>query len=78
MLSYDAIRNVFQKLKDQYDNDVTPVRIGIPLIGAGLARGDWNKIEEIIDSIGFRNLTCVVWNDFEAEKVNRLAECKGA
>lgn len=73
MLSYEAVRKVFQKIKEDYDSrpEIIP-RIGIPLIGAGLARGDWNKIEEIIDSIGFRDLTCVMWNGFEAEKVNRL------
>ena len=73
MLSYEAVRKVFQKIKEDYDShpEIIP-RIGIPLIGAGLARGDWNKIEEIIDSFGFRDLTCVMWNGFEAEKVNRL------
>lgn len=79
MLSYDAIRTVMQSIKDKCDSDPDEVpRIGIPLIGAGLARGDWDKIEAIIDSIGFRDLTCVIWNEFEALKVNRLEQCEGA
>lgn len=66
MLSYDAIGSVFNDLKDEYGLNA---KIGIPLIGAGLARGDWNYIEEIIDEIGFTNLTCVVFNLDEAKRV---------
>lgn len=38
MLSYDAVRNVMQRIKEDFDkgDDYIP-RIGIPLIGAGLA-----------------------------------------
>lgn len=42
---YKAIRSVFNKLKKEF----TGKRIGYPLIGAGLAGGDWNIIEEIIN-----------------------------
>ncbi len=42
---YDAIRRVFQKVK----NDYTGKRIGYPAIGAGLAGGDWDIIASIID-----------------------------
>lgn len=41
---YDAIRNVFQKVKEKFSG----LRIGYPAIGAGLAGGDWNIISEII------------------------------
>jgi O-acetyl-ADP-ribose deacetylase (regulator of RNase III) len=41
---YDAIRNVFKELKSEY----TGKRFGFPLIGAGLAGGDWKVISEII------------------------------
>lgn len=79
MLSYDAVRDVMQHIKNDFDSDPDYIpRIGLPLLGAGLAQGDWNKIEQIIKDTGFRDVTIVVWNDFEAEKVNRLAECKGA
>ena len=36
---------MFRKLK----NDFGGKRIGYPLIGAGLAGGDWKKISNIID-----------------------------
>ena len=41
---YEAIRNVFRKLKIQFAGK----RFGFPLIGAGLAGGDWKVISEII------------------------------
>jgi O-acetyl-ADP-ribose deacetylase (regulator of RNase III) len=41
---YDAIRNVFKELKSEYSGK----RFGLPLIGAGLAGGDWKVISEII------------------------------
>ena len=42
---YDAIRNVFKKVKEKFSG----LRIGYPAIGAGLAGGDWNIISEIIE-----------------------------
>ena len=42
---YDAIRSVFKGIKLSYSGQ----RIGYPLIGAGLASGDWDTIEKIID-----------------------------
>lgn len=60
MLDYSAVLSVFQKIKLDFDSsDVIP-RIGIPKIGAGLACGDWKRIEELIESCNFRNLICVV------------------
>lgn len=44
-VDYNAIRSVFLKLKDDYHG----LRIGYPKIGAGLAGGDWNIIQNIID-----------------------------
>ncbi len=41
---YDAIRNVFKELKTEFRGK----RFGFPLIGAGLAGGDWNVISDII------------------------------
>lgn len=41
---YDAIRNVFKELKLKFSGK----RFGFPLIGAGLAGGDWKVISEII------------------------------
>jgi O-acetyl-ADP-ribose deacetylase (regulator of RNase III) len=42
---YGAIRTVFEKIKLQFPGK----RIGYPLIGAGLAGGDWRVISGIID-----------------------------
>lgn len=41
---YDAIRNVFSNLNVMYRHK----KVGIPLIGAGLAGGDWKVIQDII------------------------------
>ena len=43
-VDYDAIRQVFRKIKQDFPGK----KIGYPLIGAGLAGGDWNIIESII------------------------------
>ena len=43
-LDYPALRCVFAKIKEDFPDK----RIGFPMIGAGLAGGDWNKIKEII------------------------------
>jgi len=42
---YEAIRAVMKRIK----NDFSGSRIGYPLIGAGLAGGDWSVISEIIE-----------------------------
>lgn len=42
---YAAIRAVFRAIKEAFPG----ARIGYPLIGAGLARGDWNIIAAIIE-----------------------------
>ena len=44
-VDYDAIRAVFTKIADDFGGK----RIGYPLIGAGLAGGDWDVISQIID-----------------------------
>ena len=45
LVDYKAIENVFRTVKEQFVGK----RIGYPMIGAGLARGDWNIISAIID-----------------------------
>lgn len=46
IVDYDAIQNVFTQIKKDFQGK----RIGYPLIGAGLAGGDWNIIEAIINN----------------------------
>lgn len=45
MTSYDALANIFWKLND-YDLD----RLAMPMLGSGLAGGDWSVISAIIES----------------------------
>ncbi|MEM1070940.1 MAG: phosphatase [Planctomycetota bacterium] len=42
---YDAIRRSFSLIKTEFGGQ----RIGYPMIGAGLAGGDWDVISQIID-----------------------------
>jgi O-acetyl-ADP-ribose deacetylase (regulator of RNase III) len=42
---YQAIRQCFKKVKEKFSGK----RIGFPMIGAGLAGGDWSVISKIID-----------------------------
>lgn len=44
-VDYDAMRQVFAQIK----TDFAGQRIGYPMIGAGLAGGDWSVIEGIIE-----------------------------
>jgi len=44
-VDYEAVESVFKKIK----KDFSGKRIGYPLIGAGVAGGDWNIIETIIN-----------------------------
>ena len=46
-LCYPAVESVFRKLNCIY----TGLDIGIPKIGAGLAGGDWEHIQNIINSV---------------------------
>lgn len=58
-ISYDAIRDVFTRLNIDLESH-RPLRIGIPMIGAGLAGGDWSIIKKLInDSAPDLNITLV-------------------
>jgi O-acetyl-ADP-ribose deacetylase (regulator of RNase III) len=49
LLDYGALTECMDALYEKYkDKDV---KIGLPMIGAGLARGDWNAIKEIIQDM---------------------------
>ena len=62
-IDYDAVERVFMSIKLAYDNNPAGVtRFAIPKIGAVRGGGDWSRIEAIIDSIGFIDLTCVLYN----------------
>lgn len=55
---YDAIRNGMKLVKQNFSGK----KIGLPLIGAGLAGGDFDIIETIItEELRGENVTIVVW-----------------
>lgn len=47
-VDYDAVKSCFEKVNELYLETALPVKF--PKIGAGLGNGDWNKIQEIINS----------------------------
>lgn len=47
--NYEAIAKVMEKINDMF-YDISDKNIAMPKIGAGLANGDWNVIEAIIES----------------------------
>lgn len=47
-VDYDAVRTVFQKINTMALMYGLPVKF--PLIGCGLANGDWDRVKEIIGS----------------------------
>lgn len=58
LADYDAIRSVMANVKRNYSGK----RIGYPMIGAGLARGDWKVISGIIcDELAGEDHTFVVF-----------------
>ena len=56
-LDEEALRNSFLSVNNYFKN-MKDARIGIPKIGAGLAKGNWNNIENIIKE-SFTNFEAV-------------------
>lgn len=58
-VDYNAIRSCMKLLKEKH----TGKRIGLPLIGAGRAGGDWSLIKTIIEEeLGNEDVTIVHYN----------------
>lgn len=49
-LDYGAVQSAFSKINERYAY-VPHARVGIPMIGAGLAKGHWDAIEIIINLV---------------------------
>jgi O-acetyl-ADP-ribose deacetylase (regulator of RNase III) len=63
-VDYIALRNCFKCIKKEF----TGYRIGYPLIGAGLAGGDWDIISEIINNeLGNEDHTLVEYSNKETK-----------
>jgi len=61
---YAAIRSCMKAVKSEYSG----AKIGIPLIGAGLAGGEWHIIKKIIEEeLQGEDVTVVIW---EKSKIN--------
>lgn len=58
LVDYEALRSCMAWVKERYSGK----RIGLPKIGAGLARGDWPTIEAIIlEELAGEDLTLVIF-----------------
>lgn len=56
--NYDALRSCFKIVKQKFSGK----KIGLPLIGAGLASGNWETIENIIkEELIDEDVTVVIW-----------------
>jgi O-acetyl-ADP-ribose deacetylase (regulator of RNase III) len=55
-VEYGALRRCMKAIKKRYSGK----RIGLPMIGCGLAGGDWNIVSQIIDDeLGDEDITIV-------------------
>lgn len=43
-VSYEAVESCFNQINEQFPNQ----QVAMPMIGAGLAGGDWKKIEKLL------------------------------
>jgi O-acetyl-ADP-ribose deacetylase (regulator of RNase III) len=61
---YDAIRSCMRLMKQEFSGK----RMGLPLIGAGLAGGDWSTISKIIEEeLQGENVTIVIWENSQED-----------
>jgi len=58
-VDYNSIDNIFSKVKELAMD--TKLRVIFPKIGAGLAGGDWVKINDIIEKIMYPEVSCTLY-----------------
>ena len=69
MFSYDGLEKVLIKIKEDFGE--SGAKIGFPLIGAGLAQGDWKRIKAIFDKVDIPN--CYIVVKFDADWMQIVA-----
>lgn len=57
---YDAIRSSLTLMRDRVDEINPDCKLGLPKLGAGLAKGDWDTIAAIIEEV-FSDRTVYVY-----------------
>lgn len=70
MFSLAALRSALASVKFTYNNKAAePIVIGIPLLGAGLAKGNWAEIANEIANMNFSesNITIAVFVKFKKD-----------
>jgi len=68
---YDAIKECMKRVKEYYPGK----KIGFPLIGAGLAGGDWDIISKIIEEVLHgEDVTVVIWENSREQWQLKLLE----
>lgn len=73
-VDYDGVKKCFEQINEQMlsrlgetpifgksEQKITELEVHFPLIGAGLANGDWGRIEAIIDEALDDRITKVLW-----------------
>lgn len=75
-VDYDALRSVMEKIEhylqkeenmwEENDQEYKDIQLGMPRIGCGLAGGDWNIVEKILNEV-FANRTIFVYDFAEAD-----------
>ena len=58
-VDYEALERGFYGINMMFSTYPVQPKIGIPMIGAGLGGGNWERIKKIIDSIPFADITYV-------------------
>lgn len=63
-LRYEALEQAFDCIDRCVACRFVETDLYIPMIGAGIAGGDWEKISKIIEenTSAFKNVYCVIWN----------------
>lgn len=69
MFSYEGLEKVLTTIKEDFG--LSGAKIGFPLIGAGLAQGDWRRIKAIFDKVDIPN--CYIVVKFDADWMQIVA-----